>query len=91
MAIDADAVKVIVQEYMEEKVVFRGNCQDRHKALDNLRSERGKELEKVEISMKELTATLNGKLNKLYLSIIGTLATTLITLLAVIFTRLLKG
>jgi len=90
MVIDEDKVKVIVQEYMEDKVVFRDNCIDRHKALDKAREERGREIEKVDISIRDLTKCINGKLNKLYLTIIGTLATTIITLVAVVMTRLLR-
>ena len=90
MAITEDNVRVIVQDYMEDKVVFRDNCIDRHEALERSRDERGKEIIRLNDSVVSLTDCINGKFNRIYLSIIGTLATTVITLFAVILSWLLK-
>jgi len=83
-------VKVVVQEYIEDKVVFRDNCIDRHNALNKSRDERGREIEKLDVSVKELTQCINGKFNRIYLTVIGTLTTTILTLGAVVLSWLLS-
>lgn len=78
MAIDEAAVKVIIQEYIEDKVVYRDNCKERHKDDDTLVHASLCAIKHTEVS--ELKAEQK-QIKYLLISVLGGIITTLVTVL----------
>ncbi len=86
-----DNVKVIMQEQiieLSDKIVFRENCKERHEKLEVERVERGQTLTKLDDSLDLLSKSVNGKFNKIYLTAVVIMASTITTLVVAIISLL---
>ena len=78
MPLDEANIKVIIQEYMEDKVVYRDNCKERHKddttiVHENLCTQKHQEVSDMKTEQRQIKYLL--------ITVLGGIITTLITVL----------
>jgi hypothetical protein len=84
-------VELLIEKRLNEKAMSRLECERQHEALEKERKLRGDYLTDVDNDVKNLASSINGKLNKLYLFLLGTLVTTCLNLLGILLAFILMG